>query len=286
MGETQTAAGVQDPEYNPFDPAHHKEGGGLWDGKTVTITSAQTKTEALKNGDGSPVIDKETKQPVIQTALYLTGISDGSESDKERHEEYTAGGKNVATPDGEGFVDGATGGLATFSKSSNLSKFLAALKGSGFDIGTLIERGPDGKIIQRLRRLTGARFVFKGEPKIGRDGKPLKDKKGYTKTSHLPVKFVGYATGAPSSGGSNGAGGAAVPVAPSTSALETKAVGAVTAILAKTPGEKVTRANLMRALAASLQGDADANSIIGLVVRDDFHKGKPWSYDAIAGASL
>lgn len=278
MTETQTAA--QDPEFNPFDPVHHKEGGGLWDGKTVTITSAVAKTEALRNGDGTPWLDPKTKEPVIQTALYLTGIPDGSD-DKERHEEYTAGDRNVATPDGEGFVDKATGASPTFSKSSNLSKFLAAIKASGFDIGTLIERGPDGKIVQRLRRLTGARFVFKGEAKIGRDGKPLKDKKGYTKNIHLPVKFVGYAAGAPSAAAPSGGNGHAAPA--SGDALTTKAIGAVTAVLAKTPGVKVTRADLIRGLAESLKGDPQANDIIGLAVKDDWHNANKakggWQYD-------
>jgi hypothetical protein len=63
--------------------------------------------------------------------------------------------------------------------------------------------------------------------------------------------------------------------------LRTKASGAVLGALAKGP---LSRADLVRTLAQSLAGDADANAIIGLVVRDDFHKEQPWKYDGVTAS--
>lgn len=274
MTEQTQAAAV---EYNPFDPSQHATGGGLWDGRTVTVTRVRAQTEPMKKGDGSAVLDEKTKQPVIQTALVVWGIAEGSD-DKERYETYGAGEKLVATPDGEGFVS-KDGGPAKFHANSGIGKFSAALKGAGFDLGTLIERGADGAVRQRLSRLTGARLIFKGEPKMGKDGKPVKDKNGYTKSSFLPVRFVGYAaqsgTVAQPSAAGNGAA-AATGVIPGRDALLGKAAGAVLTALATGP---LTRAQLITKLAESLKGDTDANAVIGLVVRDDFHKGQPWKYD-------
>ena len=268
MSETQTQGQAA---FNPFDPDQFVHGGGLWDGKTVTITSAVAKTEALKYGDGKPVLDAKTGQQSIQTALYLTGIADGGD-DKERHEEYSVGGTLVPTPDGQGFVR-PDGGPAKFHANSNMGKLAAALKASGFDIASLIDPVPGGPPKQRLDRLTGARFVFKAEAKLGKDGKAIKDKKGYDKHIHLPVKFVGYAQGVQAKPAGNGG-----VQAPAPGALDGKATGAVVAALTAAGG-KATRADLVRGLAQSLAGDPDANAIIGLVVRDDFHKGKPWQYD-------
>lgn len=265
MTEMQQAA-----EHNPFDPANHSQGGGLWDGKTVTITSSMAKTEALKYGDGSPVLDAKTKEAVIQTALYITGIADGGD-DKERHEEYSAGDQLQAAPDGQGFVrkDGAP---VRFHANSNLGKLMAALKASGFDIGTLIDVVPGAPPKQQLGRLTGARFTFKAEPKVGKDGKPVKDKKGYDKHIHLPVKYVGHATGTVARGN-----GGVIPAA--GDALTTKAEGAVLAALAKAEGSKLTRAQLVQGLVMSLKGDIDSNAVIGLVIKDDFHKDRAWKFD-------
>jgi hypothetical protein len=256
MTETTQAA------YNPYDSDTFQHGGGLWDGKVVTITSAIAKTEALTYGDGKPVIDDKTKQQSIQTGLVISGIADG-EDDKERRETYSVGDKLVPTPDGEGFV-ARDGGPPKFHANSNMAKFASALKASGFDISKLV--AVDGR--QKLSRLVGARFVFTAQPKIGRDGKPLRDKKGYDKNIYLPVKFVGYAgEGATAPAGNGAAGG---------SGLREKATAKVLAALANGP---LTRADLVRTLAQQLQGDADANAIIGLVVNDNFHKGQAWKYD-------
>lgn len=268
-------------QVNPFEPDAFAHGGGLWDGKTVTITRAVAKTEALTYGDGKPVIDDKTKVQSIQTGLEITGIADGGD-DKERRETYGVGEKLVPTPDGTGFVS-KDGTPAKFHANSGIAKLSAALKASGFDLGMLIEKQADGSFKQRLDRLTGARFVFKGEAKLGRDGKPLKDKKGYDKQAFYPVKFVGFVAGA-------GAGVAATPgngaahTPTGNGALAAKAAGVVTAALAAAPEGKLTRAELMRTIAQTLAGDGDSNGIIGLIVRDDFHKGQPWHYDGVTAS--
>lgn len=264
MSETQTA--VVPATGNPFDPESFVHGGGLWDGKTVTITSAKAKTEALKYGDGKPVVDAKTGEQSIQTALYITGIADGGD-DKERHEEYSVGDKLAPTPDGEGFTM-KDGSPAKFHANSNIAKFSAALRASGFDLSALVV---DGR--QKLSKLTGARFVFKAEAKLGKDGKAVKDKKGYDKNIHLPAKFVGYAVGV--------VGGSAA-VAAGSDATSAKATDKVLAVLAGAGG-KITRADLVRNLATTLAGDPDANAIITLSVLDSFHVGKPWKFD---GSSL
>jgi hypothetical protein len=247
---------------NPFDPETFVRGGGLWDGKVVTITGAVAKTETLTRADGSAVVDEKTKVPIVQTALFITGIADGGD-DKERHEEYSVGDKLVPTPDGEGFA-ARDGGPAKFHANSNMAKFAAGLKAAGYDLGQLVV---DGK--QRLSRLIGARFLMKAEAKLGRDGKALLDKKGFTKNIHLPLKFVGYAT----------AGTVAASMAPAAAGNGAVAAKADAAVLAALAGGPLSRADLVRTLAQQLAGDADTNAIIGLVVRDDYHKGKPWKYD-------
>lgn len=276
MSETQAVAGgAVDPNYNPFDSDNFSHGGGLWDGKTITITSAKAKREALKYGDGRPVLDAKTGQQSVQIALYLTGISDGGD-DKERHEEYSVGGKLEPTADGEGFVD-PSGAAPRFHANSNIGKFSAALKSSGFPVATLIDRNPDGTIRMRFSRLVGARFVMKAEPKLGQDGKPLKDKKGYGKNVHLPVKYVGQATGGAVSAGGAAAGAVASP-------HNGKASAAVLEALAAAPGNTLTRVDLVRTLAGKFQGagDPDANAIIGLVVRPEWHTGQAWKTDGVS----
>jgi hypothetical protein len=264
---------------NPFDPETFAHGGGLWDGKTVTVTSAVAKVEALTYKDGKPVIDDKTKTQSIQTGLFIKGIADGGD-DKERNETYGVGDKLIPTPDGEGFVS-KDGGPVRFHANSGMAKFATALKAAGFDLSTL---HVDGK--QKLSRLVGARFVMKGELKLGRDGKPLKDKNGYDKNAFYPVKFVGYANGAgaPAAAGGNGGGAAAGNAGGGANALAGKAVGAVMQALAGAKDGKLSRADLVRTLATQLAGDPDTNTIIGMVVRDDFHKDQAWKYDGVAAS--
>lgn len=280
MSETQTEVAA---EFNPFDPANHSQGGGLWDGKTVTITSATPKVEALfygKDKGGAAVIDKKTGNQSILTALFLTGIAEGGD-DKERKEEYSVG--NLV-----GVQDGAfvmkEGGPLKFHANSNFGKLSAALKAAGFDIGTLLVRDAGGALVfiapgvpkQDYSKLVGARFVFKAESKVGKDGKSLKDAKGYDKSAHFPVKFLGYSGGAQVK---PAAGAVAAPVV-GANGLEEKAVGAVLEVIAANGG-KIARAALVQALAVKFKGQPESNPILGLVVNDAWHKGKAWGYNGV-----
>lgn len=264
---TEETKGGPGPEYNPFASENLATGGGLWDGKKVTITRIACETRALTFKDGKPVMDEKTGKQSLQTALYLTGIAEGEE--KEREEAYTPGERMEPTADKEGFVmkDGST---IKFHANSNLGKLAVALGASGFDTKILF---PGGRL--KFTNLVGAQLTFKGEVKLGRDGKPLKDKKGYEKNAFFPVKFHGFVSG-------TGTSVAGVVGGTAPGALDEKATAAVVGILA---GGPKTRAELVKALATTLVGDADSNAIIGLVVRDDFHKGKPWKYE-VGTASL
>jgi hypothetical protein len=273
MSEVDKAAGS-----NPFDPETFSHGGGLWDGKTVTITSAVAKAQALSYGDGKPVIDDKTKTQSIQTGLFLKGIAEGDE--KEREESYGVGDRVVPLPDGRGFQS-KDGGPLKFHANSGIAKLSAALKAAGFDLGNLIERNADGSVTQRMDRLVGARFVMRGEQRLGRDGKPLKDKKGYDKMAFYPATFVGYVAG---QGGVASTGGNGAVAAAPAGALAEKAAGAVTVALTAAKDGKLNRADLVRTLAAQLAGDPESNAIIGLVVRDDFHKGQKWAYDGVTAS--
>lgn len=262
---------MSEQNYNPFDPANHSQGGGIWGDKIVTITRSRAVREALTYKDGTPVpqTDRKTGQAIpgtqqIQIGWEITGIVEGQ--DKERKEVYSVGERMDPTPDGEGFVmkDGAP---LKFSANSNAGKFSAALAAAGFDLSLLF---PNGQ--QKLSALTGARIMFKGEVKKGQDGKALKDKKGYEKMLFLPSKMMGFATGASA---------ALAAAQPTGGALADKAAGAVMSALAAAPENKLSRADLVRTLANSLAGDQDVNSIIGLVVRDDFHKGRAWKFDGL-----
>lgn len=291
MSETQTSSAA---EYNPFDEANASQGGGLWDGKTVTITSAVPKQEALKYGaakGGGPVLDKNGNQSIL-TALTLTGISEGSESDKERHEEYSVGDKITVGPGGFAMKDGSA---LKFHTNSNFWKLRTALTASGFDIGSLLVRDAAGAIVyiapgvpkQDYNKLVGAKFVFKAEAKLGKDGKSIKDGKGYDKSAHFPVKYLG--TGGVAARPAGNGNGSAAP-----SALEDKAVSAVLKALAAAkddkgvPTGKLVRSDLVRALSAQLKAEGEpdqvANGIIGLAVQDSWHAGKSWKYDGLAAS--
>lgn len=270
MSETQ-----QNPNYNPFDPANHSQGGGIWGDKIVTITRSRAVREALTYKGGSPVpqTDRKTKEPIpgtqqIQIGWEITGIVEGQ--DKERKEVYSVGERMEPTADGEGFVM-KDGSPLKFSANSNAGKLSAALAAAGFNLALLF---PNGQ--QKLSALTGARILFSAEQKKGTDGKPLKDKKGYDKMLFLPAKMMGFASGAPA------VQQAAASAAPSP--LADKAAGAVMTALAAAPGGVLSRADLVRTLAQNLAGDQDANGVIGLVVRDDFHKGRPWKFDGLKAA--
>src|SRR5688572_1369921 len=170
---------------NPFAPETYVQGGGLWDGKKVTVTRAVAKTEAMTYGDGKPVMEKgkdgkPTGKQASQTGLFVSGIAEGE--DKERTEVYGSGTKLVPTPDGESFVM-VDGSPLRFHGGSGLGKFSNALTAAGYPTERLVVK--PGQL--RFSALVGSQLVFKAEAKIGKDGKPIKDAKGYDKQSFLPV---------------------------------------------------------------------------------------------------
>lgn len=242
-------------DFNPYED--FSAGGGLWDGKVVSITGACFKLDPLQYKDGSPVIDERTGQPSIRNVLEVVGIAEGEE--KERRETYSIGG-NIPTADGEGFqkADGTPGKL---HENSEAAKFFRDLKNAGFDMGLLYNRETHRSHISNLK---GARLLFKAVPRLDKDGKVKMSKDGkYEQNSYLPVKFVGSTVMTAKAGPSDG--------------LRDKAAGIILTLLADNGG-KLTRADLVRKVSGALAKDKDSTAIIGLIVREDFHKGQPWTY--------
>jgi hypothetical protein len=249
---------------NPFDEANFVSGGGLWDGKTVTILTAKAVIDRLTNADGSSVINERTGQPATKNVLAITGIAD--EDEAERRESYSAGGL-VPTADGDGFIkpDGTPSG---FHKGCEMAHFSKCIKDAGFPIASLWDEEAQH---MRVGRLVGARFVFKGQPTLDKDGKQKKNKKGYDVLKFYPVQFVGMKAG---SGATTSAGES------SAADLREKAVEVVLGILTAAEGGKVGRAELVRKVSAAMAGDQRCNKVLALVTRDDFHKDVPWTRDA------
>lgn len=270
--QEQTGAAVA-ADYNPFDTGNMATGGGLWDGKKVTITRAIAKIEALVYGDGKPVIDEKTHKQSLQIGLFVSGIAEGEE--KERTEPYTCGDKLTPDADGESFSS-KDGTPPKFHVNSGLGKFVTALISAGFPVKELQANPAKYVGQQKWSKLVGAQIVFKAEAKRATDGTVRKDKKGYDKNFFLPVKFEGMAAGVVQSGGT------AAASSPTQDAIVAKASDLVMVALA---GGPLGRAALVQQLAQKLVGDPDSNAIIQLVVRDDFHKGKAWKYDGV-NASL
>jgi len=249
---------------NPFDSANFTSGGGLWDGKTVTITAAKAKFSPMQRGDGTPVIDETTNEPIVKRVVEIRGIADGEEA--ERYEQYSIGSL-VPTQDGEGFTK-QDGTIVPVHKSAEAAQFFDGVKNGGFDVNLLW----DGKT-QKLSALVGARFVMKGVDKLDKDGNVKKSKKGYDQQRFVPVKFVGFSNTVKSQSAGNGVSGNGA------SALKDKATEVVLTILSEAEGNTVTRAELVRELGRRLAGDGDSSKIIALTTREDFHKGQVWKRD-------
>ena len=240
---------------NPFlDENMSEGGGGLWDGKTVTILSAKAEIRQATKTDGTSF---------TQHVLSLVGIADDSE--RERREDYSAGLTAVPQGDGNGFTLPEGKG---FFKTSNVAEFLRRLAKSGFDMSKLFDEST-GK--QNLSALAGTRFTFVGVERKDAQGnvkksKSKKNDKEYIQYHFYPETFVGFKGGQTAAPKANGA-------------LREKATGVVTELLAGAENQTLTRANLVRNLATRLAGDADSNAIIALVVKDDFHAGQAWKRD-------
>lgn len=252
---------------NPFDPENLTHGGGLWDGKTVTILTAKAELDHIKYGDGKPVISERDGQPLIKNVIAITGIAD--EEEKERRETYSVG-MLIPTADGESFVHPQTGEASHFNEKSDAGKLTRYLKDSGFDISLLWD---DAAQKLKLSGLVGARFVMAGEAQKDKEGKVKINKKGYENQKFYPVQFMGFKPGV----------GNTTPQS-NASELRDKAVEVVLDIIGEAGG-KIGRADLVRKISGKMAGDPRANKVLALVTRDDFHKDVPWTRDA-TGFSL
>jgi len=241
---------------NPFDPDNHSAGGGVWDGKTVTITSAKFVLDPIMYGDGSPYLDKETGEPAFVHCLKVTGIAEGEE--RERKESWSIG-YMVPTGDGEGFEspDGKPGKM---SLRCECSKFFAALKKSGFKMANIAK--DDAPYITGL---VGAQFEMEGIQKVKDNGELKFSKNGYPDIKFYPVSFVGY--------DANGRPGAV------DDAIKDRAAEIVMTLLAESSNGKLTRVDLIKSLTSHLGNDPDKNTILALAMKPDFHEGQQWFVD-------
>jgi len=238
---------------NPFDPAGFATGGGLWDGKTVTITAAYfgLQTDYL----GQPFADRETGQSVDRHGLIIKGIGEGDET--ERREQYGLG-RLKGTADGEAFAK-ADGTPEALHNMSGAAKFFEALAKSGFDMSRIYAGG-----VGRISGLIGAKIEFVGVAKLNDDGTPLLSKSGkYQQQYFYPGRTVGYLA-------KTGNG--------TTDALVQKCRAIVKGLLA---GGPISRVDLVRAIATHLKGDPDSTALVSLVVQDAFLKaeGTGWTYN-------
>jgi hypothetical protein len=252
--------------FNPFlDENVVEGGGGLWDGKSVTITKALTEVRPFTRGDGSKVIDEKTGEQMYSNDITIYGIAD--DEDKERREGYSAG--KTAIPDGEWF-NSREGVVSPIRGNSNAAKFREAVAKSGFDVSLFISSGRAS-----VKCLEGARFLFKAVPKVNEKGEVKKNKKGYDEKTFVPVKFLGFKTGSQSPASSGvGASEAVVALADET------VLGAISEA-----GGKITRAELIKAVSKKLAGTPDVNKVLALVAKDAYHTDKAWKRDG-TGYSL
>ena len=251
---------------NPFDPSTFAKGGGLWDGKVVTIISAKSAIDRLSRGDGSAVLNEKTGEQAIRNVIEIVGIADDEE--KERRETYSAGSL-IPTADGEGFMKRLPDGSlvsAPFHENSEAAKFANALAAGGYPTANLWDEKAKRT---RLSILAGARISMKAEAKLDKDGNIKKNKKGYEQQKFYPVEYLGQ------KGGGNG-NVTTTQAQGNGQDLKVKATETVVGLLAENGGT-LTRSDLVRKLSTALNGDADCNKILALVVREEFHKGAPWT---------
>jgi len=247
---------------NPYDVDNMLDGGGLT--RDGVVVSAKYATYPMRYKDGSAVVDKQTGQPSTFTGLQIVVLRTGDAKNEGKQDkyEYSSGKKAKPSADGEMLLDG-DGKPAGIYKTSNLGKALAALAKGGFDTRTLYPR---------VSVLVGAKITFAGVDKIGADGKVKThtfEGKTYNDVEWFPQTYNGGAGSSAGAGAvaSNGAG-----------AVAEKAEAAVVAAIVEAGGS-IERKDLIRALGTALKGDADAIKVTTLVARQDFHAGKPWSFD-------
>jgi hypothetical protein len=243
---------------NPYAADEFTRGGGFWDDKVVTITGAVFKLKPIVQGTGDkqvPWIDPETKEQGIAHILELKGID--AESEKERTEEYSIG-QFIPSEGGEQCVHPKKP-EKRLDERSLAARFFTALENAGHD---------NSKLYPKISALVGYKILFKGEPVLLKDGSVKQNKNGYDVVNFLPVSIEGEGAGA-------AAGAAAVPAG--ANGLAKKADKTILGLMVKAEG-KLTRKDLVKQISKTLAGDKDSNKIVALVVRQDFHKDKPWDY--------
>jgi len=255
---------------NPYDVDEFDEGGGgLWADKVVQITSAAFIMEPRTNQDGSPAIStygKNKGNQIIDRALKLTGLA--VDDEKERWQTYstgafepTEGGEQCAHPQDPS---------KRLNKKAKAAVFFGHLANAGFDTSTLFPK---------ISVLVGQRFLFSAVNRLDPDGNTIKNDAGYLKVDYFPTALA--------------AGGAAVG-AVAVAQAEAGTVGnglaeladeTILKVLTEAEDGKLTRTALVKAVSKALAGNADSNKVVALVVRQDFHTDKPWTYSG-TGISL
>jgi hypothetical protein len=243
--------------FNPYAVDAMLEGGGLT--RDIVVTSARYVTYGLTRKDGSPVIDERTKQQSIFIGLRVEAISiDPGREQKPYKYEWSAGRKAKPSADGEQLVQD-DGSIAKFYKNSNLGRAIEGLRAGGFD---------PKQLFPRVSALVGAKLTLEGVNKIKADGSPkthVFEGKIYNDIEWFPVKFNGWVDNVATKTGNS-------------ADLAAKAEAAVVTAIIEAGGS-IERKDLIRALGTSLKGDADAIKVTTLVARQDFHTGRPWTFD-------
>lgn len=250
---------------NPFAAENRTEGGGggFWNNKTITILEAGLAVDAIKNW-----VDPNTGLPGISNVLFVKGVD---EDGRERREAYSTG-QNRPSTDGKHLVKPDGTQTETFVSNCHAAFFADALIKGGFDVEKLFN-AETGAF--QLENLVGAQFEFYSVERKNKEGGTKKSKDGkYTEYYHLPSKFVGYVAGRQQTGASSGNG----------AVVREKAIATVTEILGEAGG-KVSRVDLIRKLQIKLSKDTDANKVLALIAKPDFHQDAPWTSDG-AGYSL
>jgi len=241
---------------NPFLAENHSAGGGKWDGRVVSITSAKFMLKPIMFGDGTPWLNSDGEPGVIH-CLQVSGIADGDE--RERDMEYSIGGL-VPTADGQ-FYEKRDGTPGELRKTSACSKFFEKLEACGFDMSNLVK---DGEPF--VSGLVGAEIEFKSEQRKNKDGSLKFSKKGdFPELDFWPERFVSY--------NANGSQASA------NEEITNRATDIVAGLLEVAPEGKLTRKDLIKELGVTLANDSDKNAILRLALSPEFHDQSPWSTD-------
>jgi hypothetical protein len=245
---------------NPYAVDEFATGGQGWDDQVVQVTKVEFKVSLMTQGkrgsaEEKPWIDPDTGKQGFNNVLAITGIP--VEGDKEWTNEYGTGAF-VPAEGGEQCVHPQDPSKRLHVKCK-AAIFLKGLSEAGFDTATLYPK---------ISALVGQRILFKGVPILNKDGSIKKNKAGFEQFDYYPI-------------GIEEGGAAAVSTQPTAAAgngLAELADETILNVLGETEGGKLTRAELVRAVSKALAGQAEANKIVALIVRQDYHTDKPWTY--------